>query len=180
MAELLRYACLRMARRTTHGPLVCGDRATGESLQADVTSSSPDGSTVQVKVVDAALPDQSDEAMCKAAKGSLARSLKSEALVRRHQAQLLDKSSRLRRAQHKINELEGENKLLRLQVEKAKAEKKSAGASPTSESKGISHTIMEDKNETQCKSLAGLSSHESLQVSLRTCPVGSVGWTLSG
>lgn len=153
-----------------HGRVRHGDQRVSlahfhpDSLQADVASQSLDGSSVQVKVVDGALPDQSDEAMFRAAKGSLARSLKSGALVRRHGACLLHVNGQLADAKTRISELKAENSVLRAQLKEAKAEKKEAAAA-TAEIRCIDHTIMRGKTETQCRSLAGVNSHDSLVVS---------------
>ena len=155
-----------------HGRLPHGDQRISlahfpsGSVKANATSSLPDGSDVGVHVVDGALPDQSDEAMLRESKGSLGRLLKSDAVRRRHQQELLAAHGKVVDAKAHIKLLQAENRGLRQELKEAKEEKEEAVAEATSKVKGINHTILKDKTEKQSKSLVGLASHDGLVVSV--------------
>lgn len=129
------------------------------SLVADAACCDPGGERVGVKVAEDALPDQTSAGMAAASRGALARSLRLEAINKRHCTALLDGAVERQKLKERIKTLE--LKVSELTVEVADLK----GKEEEEESvKGIDHTILIGKDPTAVRSLTGLTSHESLQV----------------
>lgn len=134
------------------------------SLKGDAESMSPDGSSVGVRVVEGALPSQTDADMYRARKGAIGRALKSEALVQRHETALLANNKKLVDMRLEVAGLRMEVSMLRSKLKEMAAEKEESedGARVVT---GIGHQILQGKSERQARALVGVSSHDSLVVS---------------
>lgn len=136
------------------------------SLEAHATCSQSGGEH-GVRVVEGALPSQRSSDMYAASKGALAKCLRLEALNTRHHQALLD-------AALERQELQQVVRLMRLDISQLETElkelnKRSRRAEPATETSvprvaGIDHSILMGKSPAQVRSLAGVSSHASLEV----------------
>lgn len=118
---------------------------------------------------DGALPDQSSDEMFNASRGALARSRKSDALVTRYRAALLDDYGKQRRLNDEARKLRLRISVLEAELKEAKQDEKGAKeAAGTAHGVmvGIDHHLLRSLQPVGVRSLVGLSDHESLEVSV--------------
>lgn len=106
--------------------------------------------------------------MEEASKGALARSMKWEAIAKRHERTLLSQQgvivglkAAVRGLKLKVKQVFSQLREMRREKNRAEKLARARGSAPVR----VEHTILVGKTETQCRSLAGVSSHEGLLVS---------------
>ncbi|CAB1120445.1 unnamed protein product [Ectocarpus sp. CCAP 1310/34] len=106
--------------------------------------------------------------MFSASRGALARSRKSDALVTRYRAALLDDNEKQRRLNDETRKLKLRISVLEAELKEAKQNeesvKEAAGTAPGVV--GIDHNLLRALQPVGVRSLVGLSDHESLEVSV--------------
>lgn len=113
-----------------------------------------------VGLVEGDLPTVSNEDMMRAMKGSLERSLRSTAVTDRHAGALVLASCKIAELEAKILRLESDAEI-RNEMGKSGAK----GDDEPSSLRGMDVGFRTGKNEDTVRSLTGLSSHASLEVS---------------
>ena len=137
------------------------------SLLVDESVGAVGGAHVGVKVKDGALPSQTNADMERDSMGALARSLRAQALVERHERALLAKDKVEQGLKAEIRKLRLRNVSLEVQSTDGHDVGGGLESAPRQANarNGIDHNILVDKSPEACRSLVGLSSHESLAVS---------------
>lgn len=139
------------------------------SLEAHATCRQSGGEH-GVRVAEGALPSQSSSDMYAASKGALAKCLRLEALNTRHHQALLDAALERQELQQMVRMMRLEISQLETELEELlnKRSRREEAATETSAPHvaGIDHSILLGKSPTQVRSLAGVSSHASLEVRL--------------
>lgn len=159
---------------TLQDPRVWLGHFPADDVEASKLGSGPCGTRVLVKLVEGALPSQTDEQMSAGTKGQLLSALRrSNAIKKRHRQSLLDvsmtdveKYARIQELQDRDNMLEKTIRELTVDGKQQRANREEDGEAPGARSSRIDDSILDGKRDEAARSLCGLRSAQSLKVCL--------------